>query len=160
MSWRLKLWSGRQETDRCSIVMSLSWNILASMKNSLLQQNPRLHNAKSYREALRHNVVSEGVKKAAGKALPAPGSLSDFARNALILLLRSLFKQMYMLLIINVSCCTKTRSQTVFIGWARFCAHADTKLRGQKSVAHPCTRLDGDCHAVSLSIGIGFMGFR
>jgi hypothetical protein len=45
------------------------------MKNSLLQQNPHLHNAKSYQEALRLNVVSsmaiEGVKKAAEKALPA-----------------------------------------------------------------------------------------
>ncbi|MBZ0095886.1 MAG: hypothetical protein K8H75_11035 [Sulfuricella sp.] len=47
------------------------------MKNSLLQQNPHLRNAKSYREALRLNVVSsmaiEGVKKAAEKALPASG---------------------------------------------------------------------------------------
>lgn len=47
------------------------------MKNSLLQQNPHLHNAKAYREALKLNVVSstaiEGVKKAAEKALPAPG---------------------------------------------------------------------------------------
>lgn len=47
------------------------------MKNSLLQQNPHLRNAKSYREALRLNVVSsmaiEGVKKAAEKALSASG---------------------------------------------------------------------------------------
>ncbi|MHB9102241.1 MAG: hypothetical protein ACYC2E_12085 [Sulfuricella sp.] len=51
--------------------------ILSGMKNSLLQQNPHLRNAKSYREALRLNVVSsmaiEGVKKAAEKALPASG---------------------------------------------------------------------------------------
>lgn len=51
--------------------------ILAIMKNSLLQQNPHLRNAKSYREALRLNVVSsmaiEGVKKAAEKALSASG---------------------------------------------------------------------------------------
>lgn len=47
------------------------------MKNSLFQQNPHLRNPKSYREALRLNVVSsmaiEGVKKAAEKALPVSG---------------------------------------------------------------------------------------
>ena len=45
------------------------------MKNALLQQNPYLRDAQSYRRALRMNVVSstaiEGVRKAADKALPA-----------------------------------------------------------------------------------------
>jgi hypothetical protein len=43
------------------------------VKNSLLQQNPHLSNAKVYERALRVNVLSsmaiEGVKKSAEKAL-------------------------------------------------------------------------------------------
>lgn len=41
---------------------------------TLLQQNPHLRNARDYQRALRANVLSsmaiEGVKKAAGRALP------------------------------------------------------------------------------------------
>ena len=52
-------------------------------KNSLLQQNPHLANAKLYEQALRINVLSsiaiEGVKKSSEKAL-SPFNLKSVKR--------------------------------------------------------------------------------